>query len=256
MNMMAKQLGLLNTKYANPHGLNCIYNKSSSEDQARLVSIAVANCKMFCQIVDTVSYECEIQMAGGKSRQQKWQNTNYLLGKVGCIGTKTGITPWAGACMATQFKINGINLIIVLLKASYIDYRFTESIKLLKHVLQKKEEWDFMKKNQNCLIKQYRNQQLYDQIDQELILLNEKIKNGQSNNQIQQEYSEKIIMVNQNQKQIDQDKTQQQKLNQDDSQEQKEYDSNDTSFDENDDCDYEEFDEEEETQNQDIIQNE
>ena len=34
---------------------------------------------------------------------KEWQNTNKLLGRKGWYGIKTGITPFAGPCMAASF---------------------------------------------------------------------------------------------------------------------------------------------------------
>jgi D-alanyl-D-alanine carboxypeptidase len=41
MNKKAKELNLCNTKYMNPHGLINKLNKSTTNDQARLSSIAM-----------------------------------------------------------------------------------------------------------------------------------------------------------------------------------------------------------------------
>ena len=50
----------------------------------------------------------------------------------GFIGVKTGYTPTAGSCLATNYinEEKGINLIIIILCAKTNEHRFTESAKL------------------------------------------------------------------------------------------------------------------------------
>lgn len=49
---------------------------------------------------------------------------------------KTGVTPSAGPCLSSMFKINSIeSIVIVLLKAKTMKMRFKETLDLLKDAL-------------------------------------------------------------------------------------------------------------------------
>ena len=59
MNMLSKQFGLNNTKYANPHGLNNKHNLSSAYDVALLSQIGLKD-PIFEKIVNTKVYFTQI----------------------------------------------------------------------------------------------------------------------------------------------------------------------------------------------------
>lgn len=108
MNLMGKKLGLNNSHFDTPHGLQNNISVSTSLDMALLAHHCMQN-ETFCQVVKTPFYEVETPKC-----QYEWQNTNRLLGYDfdqedtvptfhGTIGCKTGITPSAGPCFAGCF---------------------------------------------------------------------------------------------------------------------------------------------------------
>lgn len=126
MNEKAQQMGLSNTHFANPTGLDADGHYSSVADIAVIARYGMAN-ETFRSIVGkkktTLSY-------GGKKTTLK--SSNALLCTWGpCIGVKTGFTNNAGQCLASCASKNGIELYAVVLGCSNEVERFTDSYKLL-----------------------------------------------------------------------------------------------------------------------------
>lgn len=112
MNEKAKELGLKNTHFANPHGLPDEDHYTSAMDLARLTDYALQN-ELFAEIVATKRYT-----ACGGSRY--YVNHNRLLFSYdGMIGVKTGYTMASGRCLVTAARRNGRTLIAVTLNDYY-----------------------------------------------------------------------------------------------------------------------------------------
>ena len=130
MNEKAKSLGLSNTHFTNPHGLDSPDHYSSAYDLCVLQRYCMKN-KTFKKIVGkkkvTVTYS-------GKKRT--FHSTNSLMNSwSACKGTKTGYTNNAGYCLASMAKRDGVELYCVVLGCNDESERFTDSYKLL--------EWGF-----------------------------------------------------------------------------------------------------------------
>src|SRR5690625_655147 len=112
MNEKAKYLGLTNTHFANPHGLDEENHYSSAHDVAKLMQYAMGN-ETFQQIAGTTSYQSD-------NRTYKWNNKNKLLSQLYdyCTGGKTGFTKKAGRTLVTSAEKDGLHLIAVTLNAS------------------------------------------------------------------------------------------------------------------------------------------
>ena len=102
MNKNAKFLGMKHTIFANPHGMDHNKNKSTAYDMG-ILCCRVLRIEKFCKIVSTIDYSCEMEEKDNTIYTKEWQNTNKLLGRKGWYGIKTGITPFAGPCMAASF---------------------------------------------------------------------------------------------------------------------------------------------------------
>lgn len=102
MNKNAKFLGMKHTIFANPHGMDHNKNKSTAYDMG-ILCCRVLRIEKFCKIVSTIDYSCEMEEKNNTIYTKEWQNTNKLLGRKGWYGIKTGITPFAGPCMAASF---------------------------------------------------------------------------------------------------------------------------------------------------------
>eukprot|EP00826_Nyctotherus_ovalis_P002875 TRINITY_DN10579_c0_g1_i1.p1 TRINITY_DN10579_c0_g1~~TRINITY_DN10579_c0_g1_i1.p1 ORF type:complete len:294 (+),score=83.98 TRINITY_DN10579_c0_g1_i1:200-1081(+) len=134
MNKNAKILGMLDTSYANPHGLQNPNNKSSAHDVAKLAKSAM-KLPLFADIVKKQTYSCLGQDMLSRQKSFRWTNTNKLLTK-GFQGLKTGITSVAGPCLASSYKDSETNIIIVVISCKTPELRWTETIKLKNYVVQ------------------------------------------------------------------------------------------------------------------------
>lgn len=111
MNDKAKLIGMKNTKFENPHGLDeDTKNYSTVRDMAILANYAHKN-KLYRKISSTRKYEIS---TGEKT--YLWYNRNKLLGGYKyCTGGKNGYTPMAGKTLVTTASKNDLNLTIVTL---------------------------------------------------------------------------------------------------------------------------------------------
>jgi D-alanyl-D-alanine carboxypeptidase (penicillin-binding protein 5/6) len=100
MNRLAKALGMTQTRFANPHGLERPGAKaySTAADVARL-SIYAMRRNAFSFIVRQPDRQIKVEGAGGV-RSYRIRNTNELVGEPGILGVKTGTTAAAGPCVS------------------------------------------------------------------------------------------------------------------------------------------------------------
>jgi D-alanyl-D-alanine carboxypeptidase (penicillin-binding protein 5/6) len=100
MNRLAKALGMTQTRFANPHGLERPGAKafSTAADVARL-SIYAMRRNAFNFIVRQPDRQVSVFGAGG-TRSYRVRNSNELIGEPGILGVKTGTTAAAGPCVS------------------------------------------------------------------------------------------------------------------------------------------------------------
>lgn len=114
MNVRAKEIGLYNTNFVTPSGLDADGHYSTARDMALLTAWAMKNEK-FAEIV--ASQSIEISYNNG-SKKTYFQNHNKLLTYLeGCIGVKTGYTEKSGRCLVSAVNRDGLMLICVTLNA-------------------------------------------------------------------------------------------------------------------------------------------
>ncbi|MCT1903266.1 D-alanyl-D-alanine carboxypeptidase family protein [Oceanobacillus sojae] len=111
MNEKAKWLGMKNTHFDNPHGLDSETHYSSAHDMAILMQYAMEN-PIFQEISGSKRYISE-------NRSYYWQNKNKLLTIFYeyCTGGKTGYTKQTGRTLLTTAEKDGMKLIAVTLDA-------------------------------------------------------------------------------------------------------------------------------------------
>ncbi len=127
MNDQAKELGLSNTHFANPHGLTEDKHYSSAIDLAQL-ALAASKVPLLAEVVNTPEHGCRLRSSAGYTRDVLWTNTNRLLAQQGFSGMKTGTTSAAGACLVALGQQGERRRIVVVLgsdssAARYIDAR-------------------------------------------------------------------------------------------------------------------------------------
>lgn len=108
MNEMAKKLGMENSSFRNPHGLDDDEHYSTARDMATLTDYCMRNDE-FKSIVSSYSKTV---------KDNTYYNHNKLLVNYkGCIGVKTGYTMAAGRTLVSCAERNGMRLICVTLDA-------------------------------------------------------------------------------------------------------------------------------------------
>lgn len=142
MNEKSKTLGLTNTHFVTPHGLDDENHYTTAYELALLTDYALNN-STFSKIVNTKNYTITIN---GYSKDLN--NTNELLGYLnGVNGVKTGFTGNAGRCLVTSCVRNNFNIITIVLGADTKKIRTTDSIHLIEYAYN-----NFEQKNVKTLI--------------------------------------------------------------------------------------------------------
>lgn len=100
MNKLAKALGMTQTRFANPHGLERPGTKaySTAADVVRLSAYAMKR-NAFNFIARQTDRQVSVITPAGK-KGFKVRNTNELVGEPGVLGVKTGTTAAAGPCVS------------------------------------------------------------------------------------------------------------------------------------------------------------
>ena len=128
MNEKAEELGLSNTHFETPHGLDSDEHYTTPYELAILTDYALQN-KVFAKIVNTKNCSISINDA-----PRTISNTNELLGNLnGVYGVKTGFTNGAGRCLVTSIKREDLDIICVVLGADTKKIRTTDSVKLIEY---------------------------------------------------------------------------------------------------------------------------
>ena len=129
MNKKAKDIGLKNSNFVTPHGLDDDNHYTTAYDLAILTNYALNN-KTFLKIVGTKQISVNI---GGN--QRSLNNTNELSGVVkGVYGVKTGFTGNAGRCLVSACKRDDLDVIVVVLGSDTKSIRGNDSKKVIEYV--------------------------------------------------------------------------------------------------------------------------
>ncbi|MDR2532881.1 MAG: D-alanyl-D-alanine carboxypeptidase [Oscillospiraceae bacterium] len=114
MNERAEQLGMKDTRFANPSGLDASGHYSTAYDLALLTAYVMKNSEFAA-----LTSEQALRVEFGNPPFPRWlYNNNKLLYMYeGTIGTKTGFTDNARRCLVSAARRNGITLITVTLSA-------------------------------------------------------------------------------------------------------------------------------------------
>lgn len=129
MNEKAKSLGLSNTNFTSPHGLDDDAHYTTAYELALITNYALSN-STFRKIVSTKN----ITLSLGSSIISI-NNTNELLGNLeGVYGVKTGFTFNAGRCLVSSCKRKDLDIIVVVLGADTKSIRTKDSINIINYV--------------------------------------------------------------------------------------------------------------------------
>lgn len=144
MNKKARELGLNNTSFVTPHGLDENGHHTTAYELAVLTDYALNN-PTFAKVVNTKYYTVSIN-----GTPKDLSNTNELLGYLqGVNGVKTGFTNNALRCLVTSTKRGDFNIITVVLGADTKKIRTMDSIKLIEYTYENYELIDISKLVEN-----------------------------------------------------------------------------------------------------------
>lgn len=106
MNEKAAALGMNNTHYVNPNGLDAEGHFSTARDLAKLMFACMANG----------DFAAITAQRYGEAAEQSFANHNKLLWRLpGCLGGKTGYTRAAGRCLVSCAEREGTRFVCVTL---------------------------------------------------------------------------------------------------------------------------------------------
>lgn len=137
MNEKAAQLGLTDTHFTNPHGLDHEEHYTTAHDLARITAAALRS-ETLRTIVST--YKHTVPQSGTDGVRLFINHNRLLRTYDGCIGVKTGYTMRSGRCLVSAAERDGLLLVAVTLSdpndwkdhAAMLDYGFSlyESVPL------------------------------------------------------------------------------------------------------------------------------
>jgi len=129
MNHYARGIGILDSHFESPHGLDSSEHYSSAYDLAILTSKGM-DYDLFREIVGSKQISKEKY-----NFTRDYNNINKILWKIpGANGVKTGSTGQAGKCLVSSVNNNGKDVIIVVLNCPD---RWNVTEKIYKHILEK-----------------------------------------------------------------------------------------------------------------------
>lgn len=130
MNQKATELGLTDTHFVNPNGLDDPAHYTTAAELAIITRAALRN-PLFCKIVSTKKITIP---QGSEPDRRLLVNHNKLLNRyAGAIGVKTGYTKRSGRSLVSAAERNGVTLIAVTINApndwndhtALLDYGFS-----------------------------------------------------------------------------------------------------------------------------------
>ncbi len=114
MNKKADELGLKDTHFTNPHGLDDNDHYTTARELALIAREAMKN-ETFAQIVSTYKKPATLD---GEEGGRLLVNHNKLLSRYqGALGIKTGFTKKSGRCLVSSAERDGVMLLCVTLSA-------------------------------------------------------------------------------------------------------------------------------------------
>lgn len=130
MNKKAEELGLSNTRFTNPSGLEGDGKQFSSAYDLLVITKQALTYPEFVKVAGTVEYE--IPYTSEHKAFYLYNETNLLTSYPGVKGVKTGYTDEAGLCLVTYLEYGGHKIIGVLLNS---ESRRSEMAQILDYSL-------------------------------------------------------------------------------------------------------------------------
>ncbi|MDR2715315.1 MAG: D-alanyl-D-alanine carboxypeptidase [Coriobacteriaceae bacterium] len=156
MNAKATEMGLHDTYFENPHGLDDNGfegdQRSCAIDVAHMVKLAMQD-ESFRAIVATAQVEITVTREDGSDETLKLESTDQMLGAFeGACGVKTGFTDLAGPSFAGAANRDGQEYYAIVLFSSDADQRFVDAQILLQWVYDHNIEYPLAHSDQHVEI--------------------------------------------------------------------------------------------------------
>ena len=114
MNATAEKIGMTDSHFTNPHGLDDDEHYTTAEDLAKLTVYALNN-ETFAKIVST--YKTTIPGSDDAGSRMLLNHNKMLKHYDGAVGVKTGFTKRSGRCLVSAAVRDGVSLVAVTLSA-------------------------------------------------------------------------------------------------------------------------------------------
>lgn len=185
MNEFALQLGLSNSHFESPHGLDSENHYSTAYELAYLTCLAKEN-DVFNEIVSSKDVD-----AREKGFSRNYHNINKILWQIpSANGVKTGYTSKAGKCLVTSVDVDGNDIVIVVLDCTP---RWKETTKIYDYVLKNYEFKKFYSKGEKIdEVKTKKGNKKVDLICSEDIIIPVKKDNNYTTKVIKPEYIQEV----------------------------------------------------------------
>lgn len=114
MNKRAAEIGMKNTSFVTPSGLDDENHYTTAYDMALLAAEALENKEFFAA---SKALSEKISFIDSDKSVTLYNHNRLLRSYEGCIGIKTGFTKKSGRCLVSAAERNGVTLIAVTLNA-------------------------------------------------------------------------------------------------------------------------------------------
>jgi serine-type D-Ala-D-Ala carboxypeptidase (penicillin-binding protein 5/6) len=133
MNIRAKEIGLTNTFFKNPTGLDMGQYESGADGTAKDMALLMEYIVQNEPNILSFTQEEAARVWSETGQYHDAENTNYYIEKIpGLLGSKTGYTDLAGGNLVVAFSMGLNRPIIVVVLGSTHQERFTDTVKLVR----------------------------------------------------------------------------------------------------------------------------
>lgn len=132
MNVRADELGLLNTSFTNPTGLDISKTEAGAHGSAKDVSFLMEYIVRTAPEILSETTEISNRIYSDDGFYHDTNNTNQFVGEIpGLLGSKTGYTDLAGGNLVVAYDAGLNRPIIITVLSSTRDARFTDVLQLV-----------------------------------------------------------------------------------------------------------------------------
>jgi D-alanyl-D-alanine carboxypeptidase len=131
MNKKAKEMGLVNTQFRNPHGLDADGHYTTAKE------LAVLTAEAYTYPLISEIWNTKVKTIKSLRYKRSWTlySTNAIFGYDSNFkGGKTGTEDNAGCCFAGAYELNGVTYITVVLGSGYGFSRWLDTKKLHSYI--------------------------------------------------------------------------------------------------------------------------